>query len=238
MIMHKVTEEMEKGLRPDPVVIEAVGQLIGDAVKQRIFHGGEGLHPTSTRKHIAYKAGKRTITDGPFTEAKELVAGFAVMRVRSIEEAIGWCDRFANVIGDVQLYLGPVVESWDLDGSPRPADAPLRVLSMHQQDERAELDTPPTAEEMAKMGALIEEMTKAGVLESTGGLGSTKKGARIHFDGSKRTVIDGPFAESKELVAGFAILELPSMVAAIEWATRFGEIVRVHEVEVRQIPEW
>lgn len=238
MIMHKMTDELEKGLPPSPAVIEGVNQLIGEAVKDRIFVGGEGLKPTSTRVHIAYKAGKRTITDGPFTEAKELVAGFALMRVRSMQEAIGWCDRFASVIGDVELFMGPVVEAWDLGMMPKPADAPLRVLSMHKMDERAENDAPPDPQLMATMGALIEEMTKAGVLEATGGLASTKKGARIRFDGGKRTVIDGPFTESKELVAGYAILDLPSKAAAIEWAMRFGEIVRVHEVEVRQMPEW
>jgi hypothetical protein len=88
------------------------------------------------------------------------------------------------------------------------------------------------------MGALIDEMTKAGALEATGGLASTKKGARIRFEGGKRTVIDGPFAESKELVAGYAILDLPSKAAAIEWATRFGDVVKVNEVEVREIPAW
>ena len=91
---------------------------------------------------------------------------------------------------------------------------------------------------MATMGALIDEMTKAGVLEATGGLASTKKGARIRYEGGKRTVIDGPFAESKELVAGFAIVDLPSKAAAIQWAMRFGDVVKVNEIEVRQMPEW
>jgi hypothetical protein len=79
-------------------------------------------------------------------------------------------------------------------------------------------------------------MTKAGVLQATGGLLSTKNGARIRFEGKKRTVVDGPFAESKELVAGYAIIDVPSKAAAIEWALRFGDIVRVNEVEVRQMP--
>jgi hypothetical protein len=88
------------------------------------------------------------------------------------------------------------------------------------------------------MGALIDEMTKAGALQATEGLASTKKGARIRFDGGKHTVIDGPFTESKELVAGYAIVDLPSKKAAIEWAKRFGDVVNVNEVEVREIPEW
>ncbi len=235
MIMHKMTDELEKGLPPDPAVLAGVDRLIGEAIEEKAFVSGEGLKPTAQRLHIAYRKGRRTITDGPFTEAKELVAGYALMSVRSKEEAIAWCDRFAAAIGDVELFLGPVVEPWDLGFGDRPADAPLRFLSMHKMDERAENDLPPDPQLMAKMGALIAEMTKAGVLQATGGLASTRKGARIRFDGGKRTVIDGPFTESKELIAGFAILELPSKAAAIEWAMRFGEIVKVNEVEVREV---
>jgi hypothetical protein len=238
MVMHKQTEELEKGLPPEPAVIEGVGKLIEEGIKDKVFVSGEGLKPTSQRLHIAYKNGKRTITDGPFTEAKELVAGFALMSVRSKEEAISWCDRFAAVIGDVELFMGPVVEPWDLGMVPRPESPPLRFLSMHKMDERAESDAPPDPKLMEKMSALISEMTKAGVLQATGGLASTRKGARIRFEGGKRTVIDGPFTESKELIAGYAILDLASKAAAIEWATRFGDVVKVNEVEVRQMPEW
>jgi len=238
MVMHKMTEEMERGLPPDPAIIEGVGRLIQEGLKEKAFVSGEGLKPSSQRVHIAYKNGKRTIIDGPFTEAKELVGGFGLMRVRSKEEAISWCDKFAAVMGDVELFLGPVVEPWDLGMMPKPENAPLRFLSMHKMDERSENEAPPDPQLMAKMRALIEEMTKAGVLQATGGLSSTKKGARIRFQGGKRTVIDGPFAESKELIAGYAILDLPSKAAAIEWAMRFGDVVKVNEVDVRQMPDW
>jgi hypothetical protein len=95
MLMHKTTAAIEKGLPPDPAILEGVGKLVEEGVKEKVFLSGEGLKPSSQRVHIAYKGGKRTITDGPFTEAKELVAGFALMRVRSKEEAISWCDKFA-----------------------------------------------------------------------------------------------------------------------------------------------
>jgi hypothetical protein len=235
MIMHKMTEDMEKGLPPDPAIIEGVGQLMMESMKDNIFISGEGLKPSSERVHIVYKAGKRTVTDGPFTEAKELVGGFALMRVRSKEEAIAWCDRFAAVIGDVELFLGPVVENWDLGLEPKPENPPLRFLSMHQMDAVAESDAPRDPKLVAKMNALIDEMTKAGVLEATGGLASTKKGARLRYSGGKHTVIDGPFTESKELVAGYAICELPSKAAAIEFAKRFGDVVKVNEIEIRQM---
>src|SRR5690242_8665061 len=119
MIMHKMTEEMESGCRPDPAIIEAVGKLVEESAKQGIFISGAGLKPSSERVHIAYEKGKRTITDGPFTEAKELIAGFALMQVGSKQEAIGWCDRFAALIGDVELYMGPVVEPWDIGLAPK-----------------------------------------------------------------------------------------------------------------------
>jgi hypothetical protein len=238
MVMHKMTAEMEKGDQLDHETIAGVGQLIEEGAKDGVFVSGEGLKPSSQRRHVAYKNGKRTITDGPFTEAKELVGGFALMKVRSKEEALSWCDKFAAILGDVELFLGPVVEPWDVGFAPKPENPPLRYLAMHKMDERAENDAPPDPALMQKMGALIGEMTVAGVLQSAGGLASTKKGARIRFSGGKHTVIDGPFTETKELVAGFAILKLPSKEAAIEWALRFGHIVKVNEIEVRQMPDW
>lgn len=234
MVMHKMTAELETG-KPDPEVIAGVDRLVAEGAKDNVFVSGQGLKPTATRVHIAYKKGQRTVTDGPFTEAKELVGGFALMRVSSREEAISWCDRFAAVIGDVELYMGPVVEPWDLGLMPKPENPPLRFLSMHKLDESVPLDGPPDPQLMANMQALIEEMTNAGVLQATGGLAGTRFGARIRYDGPKRTVIDGPFAESKELVAGYAIIDVPSKEVAIEWALRFGDIVKVNEVEVRQV---
>jgi hypothetical protein len=238
MIMHKMTVEMENRFPPDPAIIEGVGRLIGAAMRDKIFLGGAGLKPSSQRMHVAYKNGERTLTEGPFKDPKQLVAGYAILKVRSKDEALGWLDKFAALLGDVELFMGPVVEAWDLGATLKPENAPLRFLSMHQADARSESETPPDPKLMEKMGVLVDEMTKAGVLEETGGLASTKKGARVRFDGGKRTVIDGPFAESKELVAGFAILELPSKAAAVEWASEFGDVVRVNEVEIREIPEW
>jgi hypothetical protein len=235
MVMHKMTEDMERGVAPERATIDGVGQLVTEGLKDNVFISGEGLRPSAERVHISYRGGKRTLNDGPVTEAKELVGGFALLRVRSKEEAISWCDRFAAVIGDVELFLGAVVEPWELGMMPKPKNPPLRMLSMHKLDERAENDAPPEPELMRKMGVLIEEMTAAGVLQATGGLASTRHGARIRFDGGKRSVIDGPFAESKEVIAGYAILELPSKAAAVEWALRFGEIVKTNEIEVRQM---
>jgi hypothetical protein len=235
MVMHKMTEEMDRSLRPDPAIIAAVGALVEEGVKDKVFVSGEGLMPSSERVRIAYKGGTRTVTAGPFVEGKELIRGFALLRVRSKEEAMSWCDKFATAMGDVELCLGPVVEFWDLGLAPKPKHPPLRFLALYQADERSEHDLPADPQVTAKMGALIEEATAAGLLQGSGALASTKKGARLRFERGKHTVMDGPFTESKELIAGYAILNLPSKAAAIEWARRFGEIVKVNEVDVREM---
>jgi hypothetical protein len=245
VIMHKSTAAMETGAPPPKEIIQGVGQLIGEARQQNAFLGGAGLRPTSTRLHLAYRGGKRTVTPGPFADPRELVAGFVQMKVASREEALAWCDRFAAVLADVdrgvEFYLGPVVEAWDLGVMPRPENPPLRFLLLSLQgDPRAEVSTNDATNEATnqatKTAALLEEMTKAGVLEATGALAGTAKGARVRLErGGKHRVIDGPFAESKELVAGYTLLELPSKAAAIEWAIRLGDIIRVDEVEVREM---
>lgn len=235
MMMHKVTDAMEAGGPPDPEVMEGMGAMIGEAAAKGIFLAGEGLEPTAERMHLRYEGGKRTLTDGPFTEAKELVAGFALLRVKSKAEALEWCDRFAEARGvPTEMFLGPVVETWDMGMGSKPADAPERYLGLLMLDP-ADDGQPPAPEQMERVGALIAEGTEAGVYELVGGLEGTAHGARLHYDGGPPKVIDGPFAESKELVAGFALFELPSLKEAIEWAKRFGEIETVHEIEVRQM---
>lgn len=234
MIMHKMTPEMEKGLPPDPTIIEGVGRLMTEAGKAGIFLGGEGLKPSSTWTRITYEDGKRIVTDGPFAEAKELVAGFAVFQVKSREEALEWADKAAVAGGgNGDTFIGPVVEMWDLGFAPKPENAPLRYLSMAQATKASEAEIPPDPKLMESVGAYMQEMQNAGVLQAMGGLRATKHGARLHFGNGKRTVIDGPFAESKELIAGYAMCELPSLAAAIEFATKFAEVVKVHEIDIR-----
>ena len=87
--------------------------------------------------------------------------------------------------------------------------------------------------EMADMGALITEMMQKGVLITTDGLQHSRKGARVSVKNGTFTVTDGPFTETKELVAGFAIIEVPSKTEAIEWTKRFLSVVGHGESELR-----
>jgi hypothetical protein len=96
-----------------------------------------------------------------------------------------------------------------------------------------ESDAPPTQQEMADMGAFIGEMAQSGVLIATDGLQPSSKGARVQISGGKFTVTDGPFTETKELVAGYAIVQAKSKQEAIELAKRFLQVVGEGESEIR-----
>jgi len=100
-----------------------------------------------------------------------------------------------------------------------------------------ENDDPPSQEEMTAMGKLIEEMTRAGVLLAAEGCLSSARGARVRIDGGKYTVVDGPFPETKELIAGLCLLQVKSKAEAIEWTKRFLSVVKEGESEIRQLHE-
>ncbi len=110
----------------------------------------------------------------------------------------------------------------------------MRFLSLYKSPER---NTPPTPQEMATMGKLIEDWMKSGKLIATEGCLPTAQGARIRVDSGKYTVSDGPFTEAKEVVGGFAILEAPSKEAAIGYVKEFLQVVGEGECELRQVYE-
>jgi hypothetical protein len=97
----------------------------------------------------------------------------------------------------------------------------------------SEATAPPTPEHVAEMGKFIGEMSKAGVVIATDGLQASSKGARVRISGGTFTVTDGPFAEAKELIAGYAIVQVKSKEEAIEQAKRFLTLVGEGESEVR-----
>ena len=111
----------------------------------------------------------------------------------------------------------------------------MRFMVLVKADKNSEAGVLPTKELLAEMGKFNEELVKAGVMLEGEGLQASSKGARVKFSGGKRTVIDGPFAETKELVAGFWIWQVKSKDEAVEWLKRapFEDT----EVEIRQIFE-
>ena len=110
----------------------------------------------------------------------------------------------------------------------------MRFMVLVKADRNSEAGVLPSKELLAAIGQLNEEMAKAGVLLAAEGLQASSKGARVSFSGQKRLVTDGPFAETKELIAGFWLIQVKSKDEAIGWAKRVpfadGEVVEVRQV--------
>jgi len=112
----------------------------------------------------------------------------------------------------------------------------MRFIVMVKASKDSEAGILPSTEQFAEMGKFNDELVKAGIMLAGEGLQDSSKGVRISYDGKKRTVRDGPFTETKELVAGFWIWQVKSKQEALEWAKRIP--FQEGEVELRQIMEW
>ena len=114
----------------------------------------------------------------------------------------------------------------------------MRFMVMVKATKESEAGVMPSQKLLADMGKFNEELVKAGVMLAGEGLQPSSKGARVRFSGSKRTVIDGPFTETKELVAGFWLWQVKSLAEAIEWVKRCPNPMPVEsEIEIRQVFE-
>jgi hypothetical protein len=114
IVMVKASPESEAGVLPSQELLTEMGKFNEELVKAGVMLEGEGLHPSSKGARVKFSGSKRTVIDGPFTEAKELVAGFWVWQVRSKEEAIEWAKRCPNPTGaDGELEIRQIFEADD-----------------------------------------------------------------------------------------------------------------------------
>ena len=121
MVIVKATKESEAGEMPSTELLTAMGNYNEQLVKAGIMLAGEGLHPSSKGARVRFSGDKRTVVDGPFTETKELIAGFWLWQVRSKEEAIEWVKRCPNPMrSDSEIELRQVFEAEDFGESFTP----------------------------------------------------------------------------------------------------------------------
>ena len=116
----------------------------------------------------------------------------------------------------------------------------MKVMLFGKATTQTETSQPPTEEALVAMQKFNEELEQAGVLLALGGLTPSSRGVRVRYSGSKRTVIDGPFTETKELIAGYMLLEVKTLAEAVDWAKRAPFGIGVHdgeeaEVEIRPL---
>lgn len=114
MVMVKATSQSEAGEMPGTELLAAMGQFNEELVKAGVMLAGEGLHPSSRGKRVAFSGSRRSVIDGPFAETKELVAGFWLWQVKSMDEAVEWVKRCPNPMeGDSEIEIRPVFEAED-----------------------------------------------------------------------------------------------------------------------------
>lgn len=114
MVIIKATQDSEAGVMPSEQLLTEMGQYNEDLVKAGILLAGEGLHPSSKGARVRFSGTNRSVTDGPFTETKELIAGFWIWQVQSMEEAIAWVKRCPNPMpGESEIEIRPVFTADD-----------------------------------------------------------------------------------------------------------------------------
>ena len=114
MVLIKANKDTEAGVMPDETLLTEMGKYNEDLVNAGVMRAGEGLHPSSKGKRIRFSGDRRTVIDGPFTESKELIAGFWLWQVASMEEAVEWAKRCPNPTGgESEIEIRQVFEADD-----------------------------------------------------------------------------------------------------------------------------
>ena len=256
MVLVKGDASTEAGVLPTAKELAEMNQFNEELIRAKVMLAGEGLQASSKGARVrCNKATKKvTVLDGPFAEAKELVAGFWIIQTKSKAEAIDWMKRAPFQGGEVEIRPFFELEDFPQDPSQEKPEnwrekeqamrdamsaqttrgkKKMRFLGFVKAGADSESGKMPETAALEKMGTFIEEAAKAGVFLGGDGLKPTSAGFKIRYDGSKRSVVDGPFTEAKELVAGYSILAVDSKEEAIEWTKRFVTV----DAEIRDIPE-
>jgi len=131
MVIVPANAESEAGVMPSREILTEMTKFNEQLVKAGVMLAGEGLHPTSKGKRIKFNAGQRTILDGPFTESKEMIAGFWLWQVRSMDEAVEWLKR-APFGGGVEIEIRPIFETEDFAAELTP-ELREKELRMREQ---------------------------------------------------------------------------------------------------------
>ena len=132
LIINKMNADLEAGIPPSPEIMDGVGKLVEDMTKAGVMLVAEGVRPSSEGARVRVSAGRRTVTDGPFAEAKELIGGFMVVQVRNLDEALEWAARLSEVLDD-EIEVRRIVELSDFDTAVLSDDERERQQAVRDQ---------------------------------------------------------------------------------------------------------
>lgn len=230
---------------PPPEAIAQMNVFNQEMIAAGVMLDGNGLFPSSEGLRIINKGGNIEIIDGPFTEAKELIGGYWIIQTETLAEAIDWVKRAPFQPGG-QVEIRPLFdlddfpagddeiagwreeeaemrEQWESAKSggkqePVAERKSLLYMSMGLANERTEAGVMPTEQELAMMGEFIGKAAAANTILSGEGLKPSSEGARVYFEADGIRVVDGPFTETKELIAGYALVQYDSVEDARAWS--------------------
>jgi hypothetical protein len=262
MLLVKSNEKIEATGSAEERELVEMGRFNAAMAKAGVALASESLLPSSKGARVVLSDGGFTVANGPFADATKLIAGFWTLRTKSKEEAVSWLERIPT---SSEVELRPLFDTEDfaVDPAEQPGgwrDQELaareaaavtppqrlpgtkRFILMLKSDVMTESGAPPQEVVLAKMGALMEEGVRDGSLLSGDGLKPSALGVKARTSGAKRSLVDGPFTETKELIAGYTLLQLASLADAVTFAKRWLEIhalvgVSEAEIEIRELAE-
>jgi hypothetical protein len=255
MIIRSSDERTEAGARAGAQLVAALRAFTGELAKAGILKDFDGLKPSAVSTRVRLEGKTFSVIDGPFTESKELVAGYLIIEAATREDALAVARRWPAEDGDVELELRRLYGAEDFPADPAAGEAPpppapparkpgtTRYALLIKSDARTESGAPPDSEVIGAMDGLIGEVVASGAMLGGQGLKPSAQGAKLRRTRGKLTVVDGPFTESKEMIAGFTLLQLASMQDAIDFAKRWLQIhvdwsrLGKGEIEIRPMYE-
>jgi hypothetical protein len=238
IIMHKTNADWEAGKVPSPELIARVGAMMGELAKRKVLQSGEGLRATAEGARLRASGGRATVRPGPFPGDNELPAGFTILRAKSLDEAVDWAATEAAVLGDVEIDIRPVTEAWDIGLVPKPERLETRrYMALRKATPATEAGVAPSPAQRAELARLMDEAGGKWVRLATETMRPSARGRRYKNSAAGVRVIDGPFTESKEMIAGYVIVELASLEDAGRMAARYMETVEADEVDVRELED-
>jgi len=236
IIIHRTNARWEAGATPEPELIHRVEGLIGEMAGAGVLLAGEGLGPSSEGVRLRFEGGARTVIPGPLQGERELEDRFTIVRVASLGEAVEWATRQSAILGDGEFDIRPVHEPWDIGmGTPPEGDPTRRWMVLRKATTATEAGNAVTSQSAARLSRLVEESTTSGVHLVSETMKPSRKGRRYTNSRDGKTFYDGPFAETRELLGGYVVVEAGSLDEACRWVPRYMDAVGVDAVDVREL---
>ncbi|QWT19400.1 hypothetical protein KPL74_16840 [Bacillus sp. NP157] len=227
LIVRKADSDTEAGAPVTRELVDAMAEYCDELAAEGRFLAGEGLKPSRDGVRVSFTAGREpVVVDGPFAEAKELVAGFSIIEAESMDDAVDWVKRWPAIDADghAEIEIRPIGCPGGLTnfGDPAEDDSQRpRYIVMLKANARSETDWNPGPDILGRMAEANRAGHEAGYLIAGNGLSSSQHARRVRFTRGHPHVFDGPFAEIKEMVAGFWVLRVDSIADVIAWARTY-----------------